>query len=395
MKRYTSLDMLRGVGILGVIYLHSIVFYFGNFMNIDFDHPPLIVTVVAVMVLMGGIFGVISGAANTIMAHLRFKGLMRGKPFRHIMSAGIFLLIMHYIYNVFLGPHTHNFETGEHSYSMVALTVRNGALTFPHMDKLFEGSALTMLGWNLIFLGIILYFLFRNGGIHRTRRNKIILGVCGTLLVPLSIVRVHLFPMVESSLSHGNYALSTVLSYFVAKPYPLLPYLAFGLFGALLALTLLESREKMKRMAWFGAIWLIMGIAGIFIVPQNIKGVDMFWFVKVLLELGIFILMIVAFSMLFDTEKREKSLPWLRRFGRVSFTIYILQTPLSEIFAKGLDITIPGWNMTIPAMLVFGVCNVILWAGIIALWSRYHFRYSLEWLWVRILKPSTKMDNIP
>lgn len=395
MKRYASLDMLRGVGILGVIYLHSIVFYFGDFMNIDFDHPPLIVAVVAVMVLMGGIFGVISGAANTIMAHFRSRGLVTGKPFRHLISAGVFLLFMHYIYNVLLGPHTHDFETGEHSYAMVALTVRNGALTFPHIDKFFEGSALTMLAWNLIFLGVILYVLFRNGGIHRTKRNKLVLAVCGTILVPLSLVRIYLFPLVESSLSEGNYALSTILSYFVAKPYPLLPYLAFGLFGALLALTLLESREGMKRMAWFGLVWLIMGIAGIFIVPQNIKDVDMFWFVKVLLELGIFMLMVVGFSLLFDTAKRERSLPWLRRFGRVSFTIYIFQTPLSEIFAKALDITMPGWNMTIPAMLVFGVCNVVLWAGIVMLWSRYQFRYSLERLWVRVLKPSTKMDNLP
>ena len=395
MKRYTSLDALKGVGILGVIYLHSIVFYFGDFRNIDFDHPPVIVAVIAVMVLMGGIFGVISGAVNTIMANFRWRGAVKGKPFRHIISAGFFLLIMHYIYNVFLGPHTHDFETFHHSYSMVALTVRNGAITFPEIKRLFEGSALSMLSWNLIFLGMILYFLFRNGGIEKVRRNKIILGIMGTAVVLLSIVRIHLFPLVDSSLANHNYALSTVLSYFVAKPYPLLPYLAFGLFGSLLGLTILESRDKVKKLTWFGMVWLVMGIAGIFLVPQEIKGIDMFWFVKVLLELGIFILMVIAFSLIFDTKRRENSLPWLRRFGRVSFTIYIFQTPLSEIFAKGLNIAIPGWNMTIPAMLVFGVLNLMLWAGIITVWSRYKFKYSLEWLWVRLLKPSTKMENMP
>jgi len=393
MKRYPSLDLLRGIGILGVIYLHSIVFYFGDFRNIDFEHPPLIVAVVAILVLMGGIFGVISGAANTIMVNFRLEGKVKGKAFRHIISVGFFLLIMHYIYNVFMGPHTHDFETFHHSYSMIALTIRNGAITFPEMKKFFEGSALSMLSWNLIFLGIILYFLFRDDGIKKMRRNKIILGIMGTVIVPLSLVRIYLYPLVDSSLANHNYALSTLLSYFIAKPYPLLPYLAFGLFGSLLGLTILESVEKMKKLIWFGLLWLIMGIIGIFLVPQEIKEIDMFWFVKVLLELGIFILMIILFSFIFD--RKENSLPWLRRFGRVSFTIYIFQTPLSEIFAKGLDIAMPGWNMTIPAMLIFGVLNLILWAAIISLWRRYNFKYSLEWFWVRLLKPSTKMDDIP
>ena len=90
MKRYPSLDLLKGIGILGVIYLHSIVFYFGDFRNIDFEHPPLIVAVVAILVLMGGIFGVISGAANTIMVNFRLEGKVKGKAFRHIISVGFF-----------------------------------------------------------------------------------------------------------------------------------------------------------------------------------------------------------------------------------------------------------------------------------------------------------------
>lgn len=395
MRRIASLDVVRGVGILGVIYLHSIVFYYGDFMSIDFENPPLIIAVVAVMVLMGSVFGVVSGAANTYMAHSRSVQGERKKGCRHLVHAGLFLLVAHYIYNVFLGPHTHNFETGEHSYSMVALTVRNGELTLPGIERLFEGSALSMLGWNLIILGGILYLLFGNGGIRKLRRNKLVLGIGGAAIVPLSMVRIYLLPMVESSIESGRYGLATVLSFFVAKPFPLLPYLAFGLFGAVVALSWMESREGMRQMVWLGLGWLALGVLGFVFIPQSIAEIDMFWFAKVMFELGLFILLIAAMSLVMDVAGRRERATWLRRLGRVSFTIFILQTPLSELLAKGMDVALPGWNMTIPAMLLFGVFNVAVWLGIIAAWARFGFKYSLEWLWVRVVKPSTKMDDMP
>ena len=395
MRRVASLDVVRGIGILGVIYMHSVVFYYGDFMSIDFDNPPLIIAVIAIMVLMGGIFGVVSGAANTYMAHSRTSKGKRKQACLHLVHAGLFLLVAHYLYNVFLGPHTHNFETGEHSYSLVALSIRNGEFTLPGIDKLFEGSALSMLSWNLIFLGAILYVLFRDKGVQNLRRNRIILGVGGALVVLTSVVRIYLLPLVETSIEEGQYALATGLSFFVAKPYPLLPYLAFALFGAVLMLSWMESRERLRQMTWLGVGWLALGILGFVFIPQSIAEVDMFWFAKVMFELGVFILAVVAASLVFDVPQRQEKAAWLRRFGRVSFTIYIVQTPLSELLAKGLDGVMPGWNMTIPAMLVFGVFNVLIWLGIIAVWSQYDFRYSLEWLWVRVVKPSTKKDDMP
>jgi len=395
MRRIASLDVVRGVGILGVIYLHSVVFYYGDFMSIDFDNPPLVIAVIAIMVLMGGIFGVVSGAANTYMARGRSAAGRRKQGCLHLVHAGVFLLAAHYLYNVFLGPHTHNFETGEHSYSLVALSIRNGGLTLPGIERLFEGSALSMLGWNLILLGLILSILFRDNGIRTMRRNRLILGVGGAAVVAVSVVRIYLLPMVESSIESGRYGLATVLSFFVAKPYPLLPYLAFALFGAVLALSWMESRGSVRRMAWLGFGWLVLGGLGFLVIPQSIAEVDMFWFAKVLFELGIFIVLVCLAMLAFDRPGWRDRVPWLRRLGRVSFTVYIVQTPLSELLAKGLDVAMPGWNMTIPAMLVFGVVNVAVWLLIIAAWARHDFRFSLEWLWVRILKPSSKMDNLP
>jgi peptidoglycan/LPS O-acetylase OafA/YrhL len=38
-KRYAGLDVLRGLGIMGVVFLHSALYHFANLRSIDFENP--------------------------------------------------------------------------------------------------------------------------------------------------------------------------------------------------------------------------------------------------------------------------------------------------------------------------------------------------------------------
>jgi hypothetical protein len=77
----------------------------------------------------------------------------------------------------------------------------------------------------------------------------------------------------------------------------------------------------------------------------------------------------------------------------MSLTVFVLQTPLSELFAVLLTRLIPGWNVTLGVTLLFAFGNTLLWLGLVALWSRARYRYTIEYFWVRLFPGSTKLDE--
>jgi hypothetical protein len=88
----------------------------------------------------------------------------------------------------------------------------------------------------------------------------------------------------------------------------------------------------------------------------------------------------------------------VRRFGVAGLSVFLIETPISALIARGLDAVTPGWNATMPAALLFGAVYVAAWAGILALWERSGYRFSVERLLVRLMgalgKPSTKADPL-
>ena len=46
MKRLAGLDIVRGVGILCVVFLHSATFHYEAITEVDFDNPPLVITII-------------------------------------------------------------------------------------------------------------------------------------------------------------------------------------------------------------------------------------------------------------------------------------------------------------------------------------------------------------
>ncbi|MFA5084716.1 MAG: hypothetical protein WC475_05080, partial [Candidatus Paceibacterota bacterium] len=84
-------------------------------------------------------------------------------------------------------------------------------------------------------------------------------------------------------------------------------------------------------------------------------------------------------------------------FSRVSLTVYLLETLVSEILRKISSAIIPSWNQTINGCLIFGAINVFVWIAILFFWQKKDFKYSLEYYWVKLFKKmgknSTKLDK--
>jgi hypothetical protein len=74
----------------------------------------------------------------------------------------------------------------------------------------------------------------------------------------------------------------------------------------------------------------------------------------------------------------------------------MLETFVSEIIRIIVNPLIPGWDQTINGCLLFGSLNIIIWTGILYLWRKNNFKFSLEYFWVKLFvrlgKESTKMS---
>jgi hypothetical protein len=130
--------------------------------------------------------------------------------------------------------------------------------------------------------------------------------------------------------------------------------------------------------------------------PKTISKADYFWYFKTHLELGIFILIISFFLLAFELrDKKIINIPFVKWFSRISLTVYLFETLLSEIFRKIFDYLLPAWNQTINGCLIFGALNVIIWILILWTWHKNNFKFSLESWWVKMFrklgKESTKI----
>ena len=199
-----------------------------------------------------------------------------------------------------------------------------------------------------------------------------------------------------------NYILATFYSFTIANPYPLLPYLAYGFFGAMIGMMIYHKRNNLLKLIVFplGIIFLAFGLYGIMNFEKTISTPDYFWYFKTNFELGIFLLLLVFTILVLEPRSKLLSkFSVIKWFSRISLTIYMLETTISEIFRIVWLSVLPSWNQTINGCLMFGALNIVLWIAILFFWKKANFKYSLEYFWVlffkKLGKNSTKMDFLP
>jgi len=231
-----------------------------------------------------------------------------------------------------------------------------------------------------------------------------VLGGLGTLIVILSLARIPLYPLAEEAIAQSNVVGALFWGFLVNKNNPILPYLGFGLFGTWLGLALAQVELRRRSLGLFGIIggaWLICGVVGLYLLPDTMleREIDLFWYLLTVFQLGLFLLLVVGTVSVTDVLRPRfldsPSFP-VRRLGMASLSIFMLETVLSQALVTIGDAAWPGWRMDIGLCLAFGALNALIWVVIVALWARVEFRYSMEWLTVRVHawlgRPSEKAD---
>lgn len=393
--------MLRGLAIMLLILFHASIYNFAGIHRLDFNNPPIIVVLMSFMGLWGGVFIIYSMAINTLMLGSVTRGDMRFKPFYFLILAGLFYLVAHFILIFFLGRWNLDFVNNQPALTATAHLFRNGSLIIPNSINLFDGSSVGTVGMNLIILSLILLLIFRKGSLDKTGPFYMIAGSTGTAIMLLSFVRVYIFPIFVGQIESDNYFSGILLSFLLANPYPLLPYLAYGIFGIMIGLMIYQGKDRLlkRTMVPLGLFFLIYGLAGMMNFDKTISKPDLFWYFKTNFELGLFILMILMCRFIPSSGSlvlyRLAIIQW---FSRVSLTIYLLETTVSEVLRIPGSRFFPGWNDTINGCLAFGVINILFWTIAIFFWQKINFKYSLEYFWVilfeKLGKKSTKLKFI-
>ena len=377
MGRLDNLDSIRGIALMLIVVLHCSIYNFANIHKIDFSSPPLIVVIMSFLGLWGGLLIMYSGAVNTYMTVKRAEARTAKEGIdytKYMIIAGCAYLLLHFVEIFALGRWTIDFVNNEPHRTLVANVLRSMSFSLPPADILLQGSVLSTIGFNLLLLGLLFKGLSKTPFVNKPQA-PIILAVSGAAVVLASFVRVQLFTNLPQGL---------LFSFFMANPYPVITYLGYGLIGSALGLMIAHGHAGLikKLMLPLAVGFLALGLYLMSQFPRSISKPDMFWYAKTLMELGVFMLMLSGAAL----AKRLRLPAFMRDFSRVSLTVYLGETLLSELLIKVVERISPAWNQTINGSLLFGGLNLLVWIVLLALWRKSGFRYSLEWWWVRLFK---------
>ncbi len=386
MRRFASIDFLRGLAIFLMLFLHSvmIVFDFGALDTID--QAPLI-NIVALLVLpfMGGLAGfflLVSAIGNMIsmQRHLQAGKSVKDLAIRQIMG-GALLLLFAVLTEAWIGYHG---ALGEALHHLDGSSFDGWNIIYyrgHHMETIHT------IAWCIILNGIVQAVLSRNDAYKDPDRVIKIYVILAIVVVALTLPVWLLAQQIVPGYPYGTYAdlgvststrsvqyplqgVTTLYEYiglffltaFAGHPEPVFPYLAISFVGSIIGIQLARPREKVPRefplkmmkigfvMFWVGVIGTIISLVAV----MNVYGFDQMlnsyqriwdhrawtpdgpaktwwfgWLFQFLALNGAGICMSLLIVRLVDFRGRAKPFAektaFIRRFGFVAFSVYNYQ----------------------------------------------------------------------
>jgi len=422
-ERIISFDILRGWAIIGNLIVHTFMLV-SQVEGIAESNPAnlntLGIILMAIIIIFGhwrGLFLMMSAAIHMFVMYRKLK---QGVPRHVILIQELFKGFMLYLWAMFFyvflaqwGPSKSWVETGAASFNW---------------KNIYHTDQFTNIAFAIIVSAIVFYIL--------TSNKKLQNPIAGTaVFTSLALLFIYLAPIIYNAANtfwgvdfHNDGNISVIgdkgwwdyiVSYFanqaVGRESPLFTHYAYSAFGAIIGIFI--SREKLipKRFVRVG-----YGLSGFFLafsifhlwlegdMPQNFDqftGLVNFhvhpaWFVYLSFGMLLFAITFMLHMHEFNPHINWfKRLMWSRhsrRVGVFSFTVYSLASiqAVLRVVLSGIC-NLFGW--TDPGFRVgFGlstswtffliILEMIMWFGILWLWEKARFLYTVDWLFAMILK---------
>jgi hypothetical protein len=437
MKRYPSIDFLRGFAIFMMVFLHTFMRWFDRnsiINNIGSTPLALVLMMVCLLFLGGwaGFFLMVSAIGNMVSM---YKGLERNQSAKDLIIkqvVGGFILLAFAIlteafsgYNAFLG----HLVKGDSDFLNYLLY--HG----------FHFETIHAVAWAVILNGIVQGILSIKGGAMKVKRNMKIYAILAIIVVALTPFVWGAFRAVWPGYPHANnpltgydwqyavWGISNAWDFiyrFFLLPWagmvePMFPFLAVSFIGSIIGLYISQQNSIHEKepetkiqtaplkkgiilgylMFITGFIWLMILVAGgkdplailgsAYDLSEPIFYSDFSWFPLFLMLTGSQMSVILVVFRLVEfrgnSESMAKKTLFFRRFGFVAFSVYNYQ--FIDVLVVRLVTLIPGMpayqpafdaiQIWLPMILIFA-----LWQLVFTLWEKVNYVFSMEWLIAKV-----------
>jgi hypothetical protein len=414
-QRLLSIDFLRGLAIVVLVIIHRMHYHWGGMsshesMKEQMSGPLLPVLIFLIVLLsMAGLFYFLTGIVNAYAIQVRItQGKTRWqKALFFGISGGLWLVFLNYVQRLFFMNGFFGGENGispEYPVGYLTGWIRDPEQVHFYWQQVTEPGTLSLIGLLVLLVSFLTAFLmhYRNR-INLLQMQGILLVLALAALVASVFVKLHVTPLYELHFARGHYLKAALLGH-ICKDFSLFPYLGYAIIGSAVGLSLAsgEKKEKVFRKCWVTALGLIVTGILIYLLFDKDKfgGRGTLGAMASLAELGVFMLFLVILLKAFDyldkdkQQKRKKQTVWIRRFGMLSLTVFILEPVLAEILKKGIDcLAGNSWSNHFFPVLVFSGFCLFVWHLILRGWQKIGFVGSLEWLTAWVLLKLTKKKS--
>lgn len=400
-NEFRGLDVLRGLGLFVLVTMHTAFYHFSGLYDLDLDNPPLIVTLIGFLLMFAGMFAMISGLVHTFQNERKLNEhqLTPKKVFRYVLAYFAGMMIIAYAYFLFTGPGIVNMALRSMDESVIVHWINTGTWIVPSLDRILYIDSLVMIAMNVLLVGGMVV-AFRKIDSARIKANLSLIG--GVVFFAVSLIRIPLYNVYLEARDAFNWSVILALNWIVNKNNPILPYLAFALFGMWMAYLLIDRDRKFNlKTSVVGSVLFVAGITAYIVLPETMlqRQIDPVWFAIMMAQIGLFVLMIAGFLRFHDFHGRTpgRISRFFSRFSKGGLTVFFVESVVSAAFMailRGFGLTI---NLDIPMALTYGFMLALGWGCLLILWEKAHYRYGIEYFlsrWLAHLAPSSKKAKL-
>ena len=400
-KNYNGLDVLRGFGLFILVMMHSAFYHFSGLYDLDLNNPPLLVTVIGLLLMFAGLFAMISGLVHTLQYERKINDykLSPKQVFSYVLKSFGWMMLIAYLYFNITGPGIVNFAGRTMDESVLVHLINTGTLILPSLDRFLYIDSLVMIAMNILLVGGL--YLLLNKTFKNKNRSWLLLGLT-LVFFALSLARIPLYNVYLEGRDTLNWSIIIPLNWLVNKNNPILPYFSFGLMGMWLAFMILEKDKQFTlKTSIVGTLLLVIGVYLYITLPDTMleRAIDPVWFAIMMAQLGLFSLMIMGVLNWFDFGKHKPGFI-ARFFGRYSkggLSVFFVESILSATIMSTLRALNMAPTLDILGALLFGFILTLFWGTVLILWEKKQYRYGLEYWMSRSLNktaPSEKLKKL-
>lgn len=429
-KRLISIDILKGIGIIGVLILHPALYdNFHTSSNAQQVVSPIAFFILLPLLLLGTWAGGFPLLSSVISTYNIYNRMERNHSFKEattpILWSGLFLLILDPIKTYcFDRTYYNDFNEDGISYSIISRLFQKGELSFPGADKLMQIGILPSIAFSGFLVVFLLWILFKKSGKKKIKRNIIILAIIGFSWVFLYYpISVFLSPYVIQLFDKGGIFIvfAYILRLFVSHQLSFFPMGIYAIFGMIVGI-LISQKQKFKTIKKvcfaFSLIFLIAFTISIVITIitagngaisaiYNIMDYILYPKELLFLSLGMMFLLIIPimkkieFRSEEDRAKIAKKTSFLKKIGTITLTLYVFEPVINGFLGTIFHLLFNGgvlypfgtpdpYMTNTLAILLFVLTFLTFWTLFVHFWSKSNYKYGLEYLIIILTNPFRK-----